>query len=141
MATVVDLMTQAAAAVAAISGVDGRLPADYRGNVGGLVAGETRFALRGNEIAKDERNSNVVYPIGSIELDMVHRLADPLDERAYTEAEMLTHQSVLVAKSWWRALAAAHSVFDSNLEVSEEATRTGNVIKYTVAVQIQVTTA
>jgi len=114
------LLTEAAAAVVTTTGAT-RLGSDYRDDLERIPLGALRFALRGGPSAVDAEDANVEYLVETVDLELKHQLADPANERAYTEGAMQTHVAALIRKDFWRALASAHEVLsDPTYTVSRE---------------------
>lgn len=134
MATPAQLLSDVAAAVEAqVSGIV-RLGSDYRDDLEAIPAGATRYQLRGGPAAQDF-DSNATRIVEAIELLVSHHLADPDDERAYTEAAMQTNVAALIALSFWKGLASAFEVL-SRPEYAVE--REINVVTVTITTQVSI---
>lgn len=134
MATLLDLDDQIAAAVVAFSGAPSRLVSDYLDEYEALPAGGARFQLRVNAAGK-RSDSNEFYQVAVVTLIVLHRLADPGDERAYTRGAMQANLALATSFSWWRALAAVHALEEPP---SVETERLGNVVAFIVEARLQI---
>lgn len=134
MATPANLLSEIATAVEAqISGIV-RLGSDYRDDLEGFAAGATRYQLRGGPAGK-AFEANVSPTVEGIELLVHHHLADPDDERAYTEGAMQTNLEALIAPSFWRDLASANEVI---VAPDYEVERVLNVLTVAITVQVSI---
>jgi len=134
MPTPQQLLLDAAAAIVAVTGAT-RLGSDYRDDLERIPLGGLRYALRGGPRAVDVRNANLRYVVEQIELDLEHQLADPANERAYTEGAMQTHVAALVDPTFWRDLASAHSVIELP---TYKVDRSGSLIVVTIQVAVSI---
>jgi hypothetical protein len=101
-----------------------------------LTAGETNVSVVPS-LAGYAPDSNTNFYLANYVITVVHRLSDPTDENTYLNGSMETDQEYLMARSSYRALSG---VKDVGVEpMPEEISRTGNVIEYTVTVQLLIT--
>jgi hypothetical protein len=133
VATLLDLDNQVAAAVALWAGAPTRLDSDYLDEHEAIPAGGSRFQLRVNAVGKLS-DSNEFYQVAIVDLVSLHRLADPVDERAYTRGAMQTNLALATSLSWWRALAAVYAVEEPP---SVETERVGNVVFFSVEARLR----
>lgn len=139
MSTVANVLSDAAAAVASLISGATRASSDYARDRDVVGAGETIYQLRGWHLGKDNSNANTSYDVARIELTVATGLASPTNERAYTEAAMLTQQDAVLAASWWRALASVYYTDPDNPPaLTDDVARVGNVIVWTMAVELLV---
>lgn len=109
-----------------------RLGSDYRVDLEAIPAGATRYQLAGGP-SSEQRDSNVSRVVMQCVVGIFHRLADPDDERAYTEVAMQTTIDALVQSSTWEALAEVYRV-ESVPTYSVE--RVVNVISTEISMQL-----
>lgn len=99
-----------------------------------LTAGQTLGASM-PVAAGSVSDSNTNYPVGEYSIAVLHRLADPSDEETYREGAMATDQAVLMAPSFWRVTGIKEVVEVPEMDRPE---RIGNIIEYTVSVQLAI---
>ena len=137
MATPATLLSQIATAVEAeVSGI-ARLGCDYRDDLEFIPVGATRYQLVGVASGLDA-DSNTSRSVETIQLVILHRLADPDDPRAFTEGVMQSDGEALMADSFWRQgnLAAVHELREGPEQSLPE--RELNLIKVTIGVQVSI---
>ena len=100
-----------------------------------IPAGVTRASVvpANGGVAYD---SNVTYPLGNYVIEIAHRLSDATDEDTYLDGDYATDQAALMLPSFFRDLTGVNEV-TSNPE-PEDVSREGNVIVYTVKVQVAI---
>jgi hypothetical protein len=79
-------------------------------------------------------DSNTNFVLGNYVITIAHRLTDATDEDTYLDGDMLTDQTILMANSFFRGLSGVKDV-EVGPDV-DEVSRTGNVLEYTVTVQL-----
>jgi hypothetical protein len=100
-----------------------------------VPAGVTRAAVLA-VFAGETGDSNTSYAIGNIVVRIVRRLSSATDENTYLVGSMLTDQANLMDRTWWRAVTGVYDVERGpELDTVE---RQGNVIEYTVTVQVSI---
>ncbi len=111
---------------------------DYRTDIDNpIAAGSTVYRIRFQEqLGQDDSNQHI--QIAALELEVSHRLTDALDERAYTEGDMIAHQAALMDKTWWRDLASVRETVEGP-ELEGDVTREGNVISWVLLVIVAIT--
>jgi hypothetical protein len=126
--------SQLATAIEALAGTPTRFDSD-RIIVQRIPAGSTYYALRVDVIGEDGReDANTVRELAGFEIDVKYRLGAAEAERTYTVGNMLTIQSSLISRTFYRDLAAVYKTAeDKPPEVSEEAERVGRIISFTVS--------
>lgn len=100
-----------------------------------VPVGVTRASVIG-VVAGYSGDSNETYVHGNYVITVVHRLTDPTDEDTYLKGDMKTDQAALMLRSFFRSLTGVNEV-----EVApepDEVSRNGNVIEYTVTVQVSI---
>lgn len=103
-----------------------------------LAAGGYAYQIVQQYEQRTTGRSNVQHEGGAIEIVIYHRLADPTDERAYTEGNMHTLQSAVLAFSWWEDLAAIQALIPGGEpRIEQDVDRDGNVIKWSVLAAFQ----
>lgn len=134
MTTVSDLLADVATAVEGLGSLT-RQGSDYRDDLEAIPAGTTRYKLRGAPAGVDA-DSNVSRAVAGVELELKHRLADPYNERAWTESGLLTLLASLNDPAWWRsAIASAFDVLEAPAVTTE---RSVNVVRSVVTVRLSV---
>jgi hypothetical protein len=138
VATYADLDAQIAVVLAGLPSTPTRLAtSDLVDDLETVAAGATVFALRTSGFRLDEEeDSNQAFFTARLSVRMVHRLADPFDERAYTVGDLLLDQAELVLRTFWQGVAAVRDVIDGP-EIAELPEREGHVIAYTVELEVR----
>jgi hypothetical protein len=139
MATLAQLETAIAAAIAGLTGTPSRCNSDMRDDLEALAAGAYKFQLRKDHLTQIEgSSSNVSWDAATITVTIHHELASPTAERTYTSGVMLTHQKSLMDPSWWYAISGVHGVQEGPT-LQSESERIGNTISYVMAVTLSFT--
>lgn len=136
MATVVDVLSDAAAHVEAQLAAAVRLGSDFRDDLEAIPAAATRYQLRGGPAGIETTGSNTLeLVLAALAIEIHRALGAGESETDWTEsATRLDALKALLDASGWRALA---SVFD--LESVELSTgREGNIITDRLDVVVQV---
>ena len=81
----------------------------------------------------DRRDSNIGYTVTRYSTIMVHNLADPTNETTYLKGDMLTDQAILMDRDFYDVAGVYEVLEVPELDLPE---RVGNVIEYTVSVQL-----
>ena len=138
MATVMDFVNQVR------SNVTSTVPtltaqvssSDYRLDLDDIPSGQTRYRMKFQE-QQSVRDSNSQIQTVAMELIVGHHLASRYNERAYTEANMLTQMASLMDKDWWR-VASVREVTDAP-QLEQNVERVGNIISWSVLVNVAIT--
>ena len=108
MATPAQLLTAIATEIETITSAT-RLTSDYRDDLEFIAVGATRYQLKGGPSGVDA-DSNTSRARMVVEINLIHRLANPDAERTYTEGDFQTHLKALTLPATWRALAEVFSL-------------------------------
>lgn len=140
MATVISVKAALATAIETlISGATRATRSDLRPLDGIAAAGGYLYQIEAQHQGELQTgNSATSYKVGAFVVRVKHRLADPFDEAAYTDAAMLTHQSSLLDPDWWRSLAGVKHIV-SGPEIAEDVARNGDNVTYSVACNCAIT--
>ncbi len=128
-----------ATAIASLTGGT-RMWSDIATDFDHVAKGATRFQVK--SIATTvQRNSNEARTALGLQITVAHRLANPNDERAYTEGARLTAQQSLVDPIWWAGIASngipgVREVLEPPDTGLGDLTRTNDVITYTLTLSI-----
>jgi hypothetical protein len=98
-----------------------------------IPAGVTRASVV-PAVAGYTPDSNTNYILGNYVITIAHRLTDGTDEDTYMDGNMLSDQALLMDKDFFRTLSGIKDVVAG--PEPDEVSRTGNVIEYTVTVQL-----
>jgi len=105
-----------------------------------LAAGDTK--MRRPTVAVGMfRDSNHNFVIASIDIEMVHMLSDPTDEDTYLNGDALTDQAVLMDSEFFRTVTGVIEIIDEPELTKPTRELPGNVIEYTVTVQVAISNA
>lgn len=135
MASVADLDTELAGQAALLAAAPTRLDSDYLDEYQAVPVGGARFQLRCNAAGKDSSDANVIYQVAAVVLVVVHALANPVNERAYTKGNLQTDLALLTSFAFWRQRTSVHELLAESL--SFEWTRVGNLIVSTVEARVK----
>lgn len=136
MATLAELADQVAAALEALVPAPARLASDYRTDLAQIPAGTTRYQLQVAAAGEDPApRSNVVRKAASVTVRLHHYLADPADERAYTNGALHTYLGAVTDPDWWRAAPAVYRLIELP---SVDLDRIGNVVSADVDLRVSV---
>ena len=102
-----------------------------------LAAGATKAQILTMNVGQDH-DSNVSRLVAEYDVRMLHRLSTPLDDSTYLDGNAVTDQGALMVRSFYRALAGVHEVIDGPGATKPSRPRPGNVIEYTVTVQLSI---
>ena len=102
-----------------------------------LAAGATKMQTLSVTVGQDH-DSNVSRVVASYDIKMLHRLSDPTDEATYLNGNALTDQAVLMVPSFFRTVTGVKEVIDGPELTKPTRDRPGNVIEYTVTVQLSI---
>jgi hypothetical protein len=105
-----------------------------------LLPGAKRYQIRVSPQEQDGTDSNAVYSVADVEIEVHHCLllrevADA--ENLYRTDEMLWNQGRLLSEATWRALASVDEVLEGPL-MSSDPERDGDVISYTVSLSVKI---
>jgi hypothetical protein len=138
MATLAQLDAQAAALIEALGCTPTRLGSDHRLDLEKIPAGAARYQLRVFPPAIDERRGgNVVYAVAELAVAIHYRLGLAEAERTYTLGDHQTDSLAMLERDYWTALAAVFDVTQGP-SMEEAIARVGNVLSYTVAVEVRI---
>jgi hypothetical protein len=98
-----------------------------------IPAGVTRASVIPT-VAGFAPDSNTNYILGTYVITIAHRLTDGTDEDTYLDGSLATDQAALMARSFFRALSGVRAIEEG--PTPESISRVGNVIEYTVTVQL-----
>lgn len=132
MATAAQLLTAMAGVITTQVPGATRLGSDYRVDLEDIALGATRFQLAMGP-AGEFRTSNDNYVVMAGRISVYHRLADPDDERAYTEGAMQTTLDALAARSTWQGLSEVDRV---DTDPAYEVERVVNVIATNITLAV-----
>lgn len=103
-----------------------------------LSAGATKAQILSVTVGQDLSNANDGRLVASYDVKMLHRLSDPTDEATYLNGNALADQAVLMVPSFFRDIAGVKEVIDGPELTKPTRDRPGNVIEYTVTVQLSI---
>ena len=111
-----------------------KLSSAFASNLDTIAAGVTAYRLRVNADIQAGQDSNVNYMQSLAEIDVLHMMADPLDE-SVVQGTLQVVQQTLMSPGTWRMLTSVHSVI-AGPEIVTEMERSGNVIAYTAGCNV-----
>lgn len=129
------LAAVAAALEAQLVGI-ARLGSDYRDDLERLPAGARRYQLRGG-VAGETVDSNATRQRLALELRILHALADPAAERAYTEGALLDAEALLLSRAFWRGIAGL-GLDEIEDGPSYRVERTGRIVALSVTLTVSI---
>jgi len=141
MATIVALETEVAAAVEGLPSSPTRLVSDYDDDFGQILTrGSYFYRLRLDNIEKISIGSNRTEDVIQIIVDVLVRLlgVPPAPAVGGQETAIIwPDQQTFTTKSFWEDMAAVKEIVpDTSPQVVEEIQRTGDVLRYQVAVDV-----
>lgn len=134
MATAAQLLTAMAGVITTQVPGAVRLGSDYRVDLETIPLGATRFQLAGGPAGED-KDSNSTRTVLACTIGIFHRLADPDDERAYTEVAMQTTLDALLQTQTWTDLAESRRIIEIP---TYEVERVVNVIRSEISLSLSV---
>lgn len=135
MPTSEDLAGQLASAVIAQTSATAQMTHDYRDDLERLAPGATLCQVQVDVFGFDHQSANDSREVARATVRLLHRLADPRNERAYRSAK-LADQRVLCARAFWQGLSAVYDVLQGP-EVTEATERLGHVLSYGVSASVR----
>ncbi len=101
-----------------------------------ITSGSIQFRQLAVVAGFDRRDSNISYDAGSFAITMVHYLSDATDVDTYLTGNALADQRVLMDPDFFRTIAGVYLTLElPEMDLPE---RVGNVIEYTVTVQLAI---
>jgi hypothetical protein len=102
-----------------------------------IAAGATKVQILSSVVGRDG-DSNTSRLVAEYDVKMLHRLSDPTDDATYLDGDALTDQAVLMVPSFFRDLSGVKEVGSLPALAAPTRPRPGNVIEYTVTVQLSI---
>lgn len=131
MATVADYDGQLAAKLVVLQAAPTRLPSDFLQERTGVPTGAARFQLQVAPAGRD-RDSNGAALTCFVRARVLHRLADPANERTYTLGNMATDLDAVTDFAYWKTAAVASVI--ERLRVETE--RRGDLVIWTLEITV-----
>ena len=101
-----------------------------------IPAGVTRASVIGVVGGYHHADAQISYALGNYVITIAHRLTTATDEDTYLDGDMLADQALLMVRSFFRDISGVYEVIEGPEPDTVE--RVGNVIEYTVTVQVAI---
>ena len=103
-----------------------------------LAAGVVKAQILSVTVGQDSSDANTSRLVASYDVTIVHMLSDATDDATYLNGSALTDQAVLMVPSFFGDIAGVKEVVDGPELTKPARARPGNVIEYTVTVQLSI---
>lgn len=103
-----------------------------------IAAGATKAQILSVAVGQDH-DSNTSRLVAEYDIKMLHLLSDATDDATYLDGNALTDQAALMVRSFYRTVSGVYEVVDGPEMTKPKRPRPGNVIEYTITVQLSIT--